>query len=163
MTANSIFQFVFFFGVVLLIMKPLGSYMARVYEGKRLWLDRVLGPVERATYRLSGIKADEEMDWKVYAGTLLAFSLIGMLVLYGLQRLQGWLPFNPQGFGAVAPDLAFNTAASFTTNTNWQAYAGETTMSHLSQMVALTFHNFLSAATGIALAIAVIRGLARAS
>jgi len=117
MTTNSIFQFVCFFGVLLLIMKPLGRYMARVYDGKRVWLERVLGPVERVTYRLSGIKADEEMDWTVYAGTLLAFSLIGMLVLYGLQRLQGWLPFNPQGFGAVAPDLAFNTAASFTTNT----------------------------------------------
>ena len=163
MTTNGVFQFVFFFGVLLLIMKPLGSYMARVYDGKRLWLDRVLGPVERITYRVSGVRADDEMDWKQYAGTLLAFSLIGMLVLYGLQRLQGWLPFNPQGFGAVAPDLAFNTAASFTTNTNWQAYTPETTMSYLTQMAGLAFHNYVSAAAGMAAAVAVIRGFSRKS
>ena len=163
MTANGVFQFVFFFGVLLLLVKPLGSYMTRVYDGKRLWLSRLLGPIERITYRLAGIRSDEEMDWKQYAGTLLAFNLVGMLLLYGLQRLQGWLPFNPQGFGAVAPDLAFNTAASFTTNTNWQAYTPETTMSYLTQMAGLAVQNFVSAATGMAAAVAVIRGFSRKS
>ena len=163
MTANSILQFVVFFGVLLLLIKPLGTYMARVYEGKATWLTRLLGPIERLTYGLAGIRPDEEMGWKTYAGTLLAFNLAGMLLLYGLQRLQGWLPFNPQGFGAVAPDLAFNTAASFTTNTNWQAYTPETTMSYLTQMAGLAVQNFVSAATGMAAAVAVIRGFARKS
>ncbi len=161
MTANSIVQFVVFFGVLLLVIKPLGGYMARVYEGRPTWLHRVLGPVERWTYQLAGIRPDEEMNWKVYAITLLLFNMFGLLLLYGLQRLQGWLPFNPQGLGAVAPDLSFNTAASFTTNTNWQAYTPETTMSYLTQMAGLAVQNFVSAATGMAVAMALIRGFAR--
>ncbi len=161
MTANSILQLVVFFGVLLLIIKPLGAYMARVYEGRPTWLHRLLGPVERWTYRLAGIRPDEEMGWKAYTITLLLFNLAGLLLLYGLQRLQGWLPFNPQGLGAVAPDLSFNTAASFTTNTNWQAYVPETTMSYLTQMAGLAVQNFVSAATGMAVAMALIRGFAR--
>jgi K+-transporting ATPase ATPase A chain len=163
MTANGIFQFVVFFGVLLVIVKPLGAYMARVYEGKPTWLRRLLGPIERLIYSLAGIRPDEEMGWKTYTISLLLFNLAGMLLLYGLQRLQGWLPLNPQGFGAVAPDLSFNTAASFTTNTNWQAYTPETTMSYLTQMAGLAVQNFVSAATGMAAAVAVIRGFARKS
>jgi K+-transporting ATPase ATPase A chain len=161
MTANSVLQLVVFFGVLLLIIKPLGAYMARVYDGRRTWLHWLLSPVERWTYRLAGIRPDEEMNWKVYTITLLLFNLAGLLLLYALQRLQGWLPFNPQGLGAVAPDLAFNTASSFTTNTNWQAYVPETTMSYLTQMAGLAVQNFVSAATGMAVAMALIRGFAR--
>jgi K+-transporting ATPase ATPase A chain len=161
MTANGVLQFVVFFGVLLALVKPLGAYMARVYEGRPTLLHRLLGPIERLTYRTAGIRPDEEMGWKTYTITLLLFNLVGMLLLYGLQRLQGWLPFNPQGLGAVAPDLAFNTAASFTTNTNWQAYVPETTMSYLTQMAGLAVQNFVSAATGMAVAMALIRGFAR--
>jgi K+-transporting ATPase ATPase A chain len=161
MTANGVLQFVVFFGVLLALVKPLGAYMARVYEGRPTLLHRLLGPIERLTYRTAGIRPDEEMGWKTYAITLLLFNVAGMLLLYGLQRLQGWLPFNPQGLGAVAPDLAFNTAASFTTNTNWQAYVPETTMSYLTQMAGLAVQNFVSAATGMAVAMALIRGFAR--
>ena len=134
--------------------------MARVFARERTWLDPVLRPLERTIYRLTGVDERHEMRWTEYALTMLAFSLVSMLVLYALQRLQGLLPFNPQGLGGVPPDLAFNTAASFATNTNWQAYAGETTMSYLTQMAGLAYHNFVSAAVGIALAIAFIRGIA---
>ena len=115
--------------ILLLLVKPLGSYMARVYQGEHTWFGRVVGPVERLIYRILGLRPDDEMDWKTYAFALLLFSLVGLLTLYGLQRLQSVLPLNPQHLGAVDPDTAFNTAASFTTNTNWQSYSGETTMS----------------------------------
>ena len=161
MTVNGIFQLILFFAVVLALVKPLGWYMARVYEGMPIGLDRALGPFERAIYRLCGVRADEEMGWKTYALAMLLFNATGVLALYLLQRLQGVLPLNPQGFGAVPPDLAFNTAVSFVTNTNWQAYGGESTLSYLTQMAGLTVQNFVSAATGMAILIALIRGLAR--
>lgn len=161
MTGNDVLQFVVFFGVVLVLIRPVGAYMARVYEGQRTWLHRLLGPIERLTYRTAGVSPDEEMDWKTYTIALLLFNVTGMLLLYALQRLQGLLPLNPLGFGAVAPDLSFNTAASFTTNTNWQAYGGETTMSYLTQMAGLAVQNFVSAATGMAVAMGLIRGFAR--
>ena len=143
------------------LAKPLGTYMARVYEGKHLALDRVLGPVERLIYRLSGVHPDQEMEWKGYAVAMLLFNATGALLLYSLQRLQAWLPLNPQGFGAIAPDLSFNTAISFTANADWQAYGGETTMSYLTQMLGLAVQNFTSAASGMAVLMAFIRGLAR--
>ncbi len=149
--------------ILLLLVKPLGSYMARVYQGERTWLGRIVGPVERLIYRILGLRADEEMDWKTYAFALLLCSLVGLLALYGLQRLQSALPLNPQHLGAVDPYTAFNTAASFTTNTNWQSYSGETTMSYLTQMLGLTVQNFLSAAAGMAVLVAVIRGFVRHS
>jgi K+-transporting ATPase ATPase A chain len=161
MTANGLLQIALYFVVLLALAKPLGAYMARVYEGKPSGLDRVLGPVERLIYRLSGVRPDEEMDWKVYALALLLFSVVGLLFLYALQRLQGMLPWNPQALAAVSPDSSWNTAVSFTTNTNWQAYGGETTMSYLTQMVGLTVKNFVSAAAGMAILVAFIRGLAR--
>jgi K+-transporting ATPase ATPase A chain len=135
--------------------------MARVYMGQRSGLDRVLGPLERLIYRLCGIRAEEEMDWKTYAIAMLLFNLLGFLAVYALQRLQGALPLNPHGFGAVTPDSSFNTATSFATNTNWQGYSGEVTMSYLTQMLALTVQNFVSAATGMAVLVAFIRALAR--
>jgi K+-transporting ATPase ATPase A chain len=146
---------------LVLLVKPLGLYMAHVYQGEHTFIDPVLRPVERFLYRLMGVRPDEEMDWKTYTIAMLLFSLAGLLFLYALQRLQGFLPFNPQKFGAVAPDLAFNTAASFTTNTNWQNYAGETTLSYLTQMIGLTVKNFVSAAVGMAIAVAFIRAFAR--
>ena len=161
MTINGLAQIALFFGVLIVLIKPLGWYMARVHEGKPCGLDRVLGPVERSLYRLCGVRSHEEMTWKTYAVAMLLFNGFGLLALYLLQRIQGFLPLNPQTFGAVAPDLAFNTAASFTTNTNWQAYGGESTMSHLTQMIGLAVQNFVSAATGIAILVALIRGLAR--
>ncbi len=163
MTGNGILQLVLYFGVLLLLAKPLGVYMARVYQGDRFVLDRALGPVERLFYRLCGIKADEEMTWKKYTGAVLLFSAAGMLVLYVMQRVQGMLPLNPQKFPAVAPDLAFNTAVSFVTNTNWQNYGGETTLSYLTQMAGLAVQNFMSAAAGMAVLVAVIRGFKRHS
>ena len=163
MTLNGLLQISLYFVVLLALVKPLGWYMARVYEGKPFGLDRVMGPVERWIYRLCGVRDNEEMDWKTYTIAVLLFNAAGLFALYLLQRSQGFLPFNPQGFGAVAPDLAFNTAASFTTNTNWQAYGGETTMSNLTQMLGLTVQNFVSAATGLAILVALIRGLARRS
>lgn len=163
MTTNAIFQLLVFFIVLLALAKPLGWYMARVYEGKPCGLDRVLGPIERAMYRLSGIRPADEMDWKSYGVAMLLFNAVGLLFLYGLQRLQGLLPLNPANLGSVSADLAFNTAASFTTNTNWQAYGGETTLSHLTQMLGLTVQNFVSAATGMALLVALIRGLSRST
>lgn len=156
-------QVLVFILLVFAVTKPLGGYMARVFQGERTPLSPVLLPVERAIYRLSGVDPSVEQRWTEYAVSVLLFNLAGMVLLYALQRLQGLLPLNPQGFGPVAPDLAFNTAASFTTNTNWQAYSGERTMSHLTQMAGLTVQNFVSAATGIAVAVAFIRGLARRS
>jgi K+-transporting ATPase ATPase A chain len=149
--------------VLLLLVKPLGSFMARVYEGERTFLSPVLGPVERLIYRITGVKPQEEMDWKTYAFAMLLFSLVGLITLYGLQRLQAVLPLNPQHLGAVAPDLSFNTSVSFNSNTNWQSYGGETTMSYLTQMIGLAVHNFLSAAIGMAVLIALIRGFVRHS
>ena len=149
--------------VLLLLVKPLGSFMARVYQGERTFLSPVLGPVERFIYRITGVKPQEEMDWKTYAFAMLLFSLVGLITLYGLQRLQSILPLNPQNLSAVAPDLSFNTSVSFNTNTNWQSYGGETTMSYLTQMIGLAVHNFLSAAIGMAVLIALIRGFVRHS
>jgi K+-transporting ATPase ATPase A chain len=163
MTTNGWLQIGLYLLVLVALAKPLGGYMARVYEGQPTWLGRLLGPVERLIYRLCGIRERDEMGWKSYGFAMLLFSAAGFIFLYLLQRLQGILPLNPQGFGAVSPDLSFNTAASFVTNTNWQAYGGETTMSYLTQMVGLTVQNFVSAATGMAVLVALIRGLARKS
>src|SRR5262245_4615656 len=163
MTANGILQLVFYVVVLLVLAKPLGAYMARVYEGRQIALDRVLGWLERLIYRAGGIKPGDEMGWKGYAAAMLAFNFLGLLAVYLLQRLQGGLPLNPQGMGAVSADSSFNTAVSFATNTNWQGYGGETTMSYLTQMLALTVQNFVSAATGMATLVAVIRGFARRS
>ena len=151
------------FAAVLLVVKPLGIYMAQVFEGQRTLLSPVLGPVERMFYAASGIDDKKEQTWLGYTLAMLAFSIAAFVMLYGILRLQGLLPLNPQGFAGLAPDLAFNTAVSFVTNTNWQAYSGETTMSHLSQMAGLTVQNFLSAAVGMALAIALTRAFARSS
>ncbi len=161
MTAIGWLQAIVFFLIILALTKPLGSYMARVFEGGRTWLSPVLVPVEKVIYRLGGVREDEEMTWYGYALSMLAFSLIGLAYLYVLLRTQKWLPFNPAHIDNMAPDLAWNTAVSFTTNTNWQFYSGETAMSYLSQMAGLAWHNFGSAATGIALAVAVVRGLIR--
>lgn len=161
MTLNGTLQLTLFFLILLAITKPLGLFMTRVFSGEPTFIGRLLGPVERLIYRVSRVDASQEQHWTVYTASMLIFSLAGMLVLYGLQRLQYYLPLNPQELAGVAPDLAFNTAVSFTTNTNWQAYSGESTMSYLTQMAGLAFHNFVSAATGIALALVFIRGLAR--
>jgi K+-transporting ATPase ATPase A chain len=163
MTGNGILQLAFYLVVLLVLAKPLGAYMARVYEGRPIVLDRALGWLERLIYRVSGIRPKAEMGWKTYALTMLIFNLAGVLAVYALQRLQGVLPLNPAGLGAVSPDSSFNTAVSFATNTNWQGYGGETTMSYLTQMLALTAQNFVSAATGMAVAVALIRGFARRS
>ena len=146
---------------VFAVTPPIGAFMSRVFSGQRTWIDPILRPVERLIYRLTGVDERREMRWTEYAGSLLLFSAVSMLALYAMQRLQGLLPFNPQGFGGVAPDLAFNTAASFATNTNWQAYGGESTMSYFTQMAGLAYQNFVSAAAGMAVAIALIRGIAR--
>jgi K+-transporting ATPase ATPase A chain len=163
MTANGILQLAFYLIVLLALAKPLGAYMARVYEGRPIVLDRALGWLERLIYKVAGVRPDQEMGWKTYAAAMLVFNLAGLLAVYGLQRLQGVLPLNPQGLGAVSPDSSFNTAVSFATNTNWQGYAGESTMSYLSQMLALTVQNFVSAASGMATMVALIRGFARRS
>jgi potassium-transporting ATPase potassium-binding subunit len=163
MTANGILQLGFYLIVLLLLAKPLGAYMARVYEGRPIVLGRALGWLERLIYKISGIAPELEMGWKTYALTMLLFNVAGLLAVYALQRLQGVLPLNPAGLSAVSPDSSFNTAVSFATNTNWQGYGGETTMSYLTQMLALTVQNFVSAATGIAVAVALIRGFARRS
>src|SRR5438105_2165432 len=163
MTGNGVLQLVVYVVVLLALAKPLGAYMARVYEGRPLDLDRFLGWLERFIYRLSGVQPGSEMGWKTYAATMLLFNAAGVLVVYALQRLQGVLPLNPQGLGAVSPDSSFNTAVSFATNTNWQGYGGESTMSYLTQMAALTVQNFLSAATGMAVLVALIRAFARRS
>jgi potassium-transporting ATPase potassium-binding subunit len=160
---NALIQIGLFLGLVTAIGVPLGLYMARVFTGKRTFMDPIMCPVERAIYRLCGVHPGTEQTWVEYAVAMLLFSGVGMLLLYVIERLQFALPLNPQGMAAVAPDLAFNTAASFTTNTNWQAYGGESTMSYFTQMAGLAFHNFVSAAAGIAVAIAVIRGFVRRS
>ena len=161
MTVIGWIQIVVFFLVILLLTKPLGAYMFRVFEGEAQPLPRVFGPVERFLLRLCGVNGKKEQTWREYAVALLLFSAFGMLVTYAIQRLQQVLPFNPQGLAAVGPDLSFNTAASFTTNTNWQAYTGESTMSYLTQMAGLAWHNFTSAAAGIGVALALARGLTR--
>ncbi|MFY9861030.1 MAG: potassium-transporting ATPase subunit KdpA, partial [Candidatus Cybelea sp.] len=156
-------QAIVFFLIVLAVTKPLGSYMARVFSGERTWLSSFFAPVERMIYRACGVREDAEMTWYVYALSMLAFSVIGFIYLYVLLRTQKWLPFNPQHVDNMAPDLAWNTAVSFLTNTNWQFYSGEQAMSYLSQMAGLAWHNFVSAAVGIAVAVAVVRGLVRTS
>ena len=161
MFSNAVIQIGFFSLVVTLVSVPLGLYMARVFAGERTFLDPVLLPLERLIYRLCGVQPATEQTWVEYTVSMLFFSVIGMVLLYALERLQYFLPLNPQSFAGVEPGLAFNTAASFTTNTNWQAYSGESTMSYLTQMAGLAFHNFVSAAAGLAIAIAVIRGFVR--
>jgi len=161
MTYRGFLQLAVYFAALLAVTKPLGVYMARLFAGERTFLHPILRPVERLIYRLCRIDESEEQPWTAYTAAVLVFSFAGMLLLYALQRLQGILPWNPQHFPGVAPALAWNTAASFTTNTNWQAYSGESTMSYLTQMAGLAFHNFVSAAAGIAVAIAVVRGIAR--
>ncbi|HSF01614.1 MAG TPA: potassium-transporting ATPase subunit KdpA, partial [Solirubrobacterales bacterium] len=159
MTAQGLLQLAVYLVVLLALATPLGVYIARVFDGPATPLDRVLGPIERAIYRVCGVRPQEQMGWKRYALAMLVFQVLGLLAVYGLQRLQGWLPLNPQGFGAVDPDSAFNTAASFATNTNWQGYVGETTMSYATQMLGLAVQNFVSAAAGIAVLVALIRGI----
>lgn len=162
MTINGWLQIVVFLAIIFAVTKPLGIFMAKVFAGERTFLDPVLRPVERLLYRVTGVDEKHEMRWTEYAISMLLFSAVSMLLLYLIQRIQAMLPWNPQHLAGVTPEhLAFNTAASFTTNTNWQAYAGETTMSYFTQMVGLAYHNFTSAATGIVLAIAFIRGIAR--
>jgi K+-transporting ATPase ATPase A chain len=161
MTANGWLQILLYLVLILAVTKPLGVFMARVFNRERTFLDPVARPVERLLYRVTGVDENHEMRWTEYAVAMLMFSGVSMLLLYLIERVQRWLPWNPQKFGAVAQDLAFNTAASFTTNTNWQNYAGEATMSYLTQMAGLAYHNFASAAVGIALAIAFVRGIAR--
>jgi K+-transporting ATPase ATPase A chain len=161
MTLNGLLQLALYLVLLVAVTKPLGVYMTRVFAGERTFLTPVLSPLERLLYRLARVDPAEEQAWTVYTGSMLLFSLVSMLLLYAIERLQGVLPFNPQHFPGVPAELAWNTAASFTTNTNWQNYSGESVMSYLTQMAGLAFHNFVSAATGIALAIAFIRGVAR--
>ena len=161
MWINMLTQFGLYLAALLLLAGPLGRYMADVYQGRRVFLSFLLGPLEEGLYRLCGTAKDREMSWKRYAGAVLCFHLSGFILLYAMQRLQGWLPLNPMGMKAVEPALAFNTAISFVTNTNWQAYGGETTLSYLTQMAGLTVQNFLSAAAGMAVLAAFIRGFAR--
>ena len=161
MTLNGWLQILFFLLAVFLVTPPLGGFMARVFTRQRTWLDPVMRPFERFIYRTTGVNETHEMRWTEYAVAVLLFSVVSMLVLYAMQRVQASLPWNPQGLPGVAPDLAFNTAASFTTNTNWQAYGGESTMSYLTQMAGLAYHNFVSAAVGVSVAIAFIRGIAQ--
>src|SRR6202171_2677166 len=163
MTSIGIVQILVFFGLILLATKPIGLYMSRLFQGERTFLHPVIRPLEVLVYRLCGVREGEEQRWTEYAASLFSFSLFSFLFVYAFQRLQGHLPLNPQGFGTaqMPPDLAFNTAVSFMTNTNWQAYSGESTMSYLVQMAPLARQNFASAAAGIAVAIALIRGFAR--
>ncbi len=161
MTVNGWIQILLFLVLIFAVTKPLGVFMARVFNHERTFLDPLARPVERLLYRVTGVDENHEMRWTEYAVAMLMFSGVSMLLLYVIERVQQWLPWNPQKFGAVAQDLAFNTASSFTTNTNWQNYAGEATMSYLTQMAGLAYHNFTSAAVGIALAIAFVRGIAR--
>jgi K+-transporting ATPase ATPase A chain len=161
MTLNGWLQIAFFALAILLVTPPLGRFMTKVYTRERTFLDPIFRPLERLIYKLTGVNESHEMRWTEYAAAMLLFSVVSMLVLYLIQRVQVWLPWNPQGMTNVPPDLAFNTAASFTTNTNWQSYGGETTMSYLTQMAGLAYHNFVSAAVGMALAIAFIRGIAQ--
>src|SRR5262245_12708436 len=163
MTIIGILQIVVFFGIVLLFTKPVGLFMARVFQGERTFLHRIFRPAEVLVYRLCGVMETEEQRWTHYTGSLLAFSFFAFLFPYALMRLQGLLPLNPQGFGAaqVSPDQGFNTAMSFMTNTNWQWYSGEAAMSYFVQMTAFTVQNFVSAAAGLSVAVALIRGFAR--
>ena len=161
MTVNAVMQLILFLILLLLLSWPLGLYAARVYQGRPCGLDKILGPLERLLYRLSGVDPNREMNWKTYALAMTGLNALGLLAVYGLERLQGGLPLNPLGLPGVDPFVAINTAISFASNTNWQAYAGETTMSILTQMLGLAVQNFLSAATGMAVAVAVIRGIAR--
>ncbi|MGO9437521.1 MAG: potassium-transporting ATPase subunit KdpA [Terracidiphilus sp.] len=162
MTANGWLQFVIYSIVLILIVRPVGLYLAKVFEGERTWLDPLLRPIERLTYKLCGVQADHEMNWREYAFAVLGFSAVSMVLTYAIERLQAVLPlWNPQGLAAVGPDLAWNTAASFTTNTNWQFYTPEATMSYLTEMAGLATHNFFSAAVGIVVAVAFIRGIKR--
>src|SRR5438309_1415617 len=161
MTVVGCLQILVFIAAIVAVTRPLGVYMFRVFEDGRAPFPRVLGRFERLLYRLSGVDPTHEQSWQAYAFSLLAFSAFSMLITYLLQRTQQWLPLNPQHFAAVEPGSAFNTAASFTTNTNWQGYSGESTMSYLTQMAGLAYHNFTSAAVGMGLAIALIRGIAR--
>jgi K+-transporting ATPase ATPase A chain len=161
MTANGWLQFVAFFAVLLLLMRPLGLYIARVVEGEKTFLDPLLRPIERLFYRVCGIQAEQEMSWQQYSMAMLIVSFVSLLLTYVIERAQSLLPWNPQHLAGVSPALAFNTAVSFTTNTNWQSYSPETTMSYFTQMVGLAYHNFLSAAIGIAVAVALVRGIAR--
>ncbi len=163
MTLVGWLQIVLVLAIVVACSVPLSAFVARVYSGDRTFLSPVLGPVERWFYRLAGVDPAREQDWYTYTIAMIVFSIAGFLSLYALQRLQNFLPLNPRGFDAVPPDLAFNTSDSFITNPNWQNYSGETTMSHLTQMLGLTVHNFLSAATGLAMAFALVRGFARSS
>lgn len=163
MTLNGWLQILLFCGIVLALVKPLGAYITRVFAGERTFLSPVLVPIERGLYALAGTSDREEQRWTSYAVAMLAFNLAGLLLLYGLQRMQGMLPLNPAGMTAVAPELSFNTAVSFVTNTNWQNYGGESTMSYLTQMAGLSVQNFVSAATGMAIAVALIRAFSRAS
>ena len=161
MTGQGLLQLALYLAVLLLLVKPLGAYMAAVYEGRRTFLSPVIGPLERGIYRAAGVDSQAESDWKRYALALLVFNLMGFAVVYLLQRLQGILPLNPQDFAAVTPDSSFNTAVSFASNTNWQGYGGESTMSYLTQMLGLGVQNFLSAASGMAVLVALIRGFKR--
>ena len=163
MTANGWLQIALFGAIIIALTRPFGAYMTRVFSGERTLLSPLLRPLERLFYSVSGVDEKEDQHWLVYAIAMLAFSMAGFLSLYALQRLQAVLPFNPQALPAVGEHLAFNTSVSFVTNTNWQSYVPETTMSYLVQMAGLTVHNFVSAATGIALAVALIRGFARRS
>src|SRR5579871_3681646 len=165
MTSTGLLLIFIYFAVLLALTKPLGIYLAKIFEGQRTWMHPVVRPLERLVYKLSAVDETAEQHWTHYAGSLLAFSLVGVLLTYLIQRIQGMLPFNPQHFGGklISPDLAFNTAVSFGTNTNWQAYTPETTVSYFTQMVGLAVHNFTSAAAGMATAIAMVRGFARRS
>jgi potassium-transporting ATPase potassium-binding subunit len=163
MTTSAIIQFVAYLLVLLAITKPMGVFLTKVFRGDRTFLTPIFGGIERLIYRVCGIEHNTEMKWTGYSAAMLMFSAVSGLALYGILRLQQFLPWNPQHFGAVAPDLSFGTAMSFTTNTNWQAYSGESTMSYFTQMAGLAFHNFASAAVGIAIAVAVVRGLVRSS
>src|SRR5580658_1216761 len=163
MSANGWLQFGLYSLILLATVRPVGAYMARVLEGERTWLDPILRPIERLIYKLSGVNAAEEMNWREYAFAVLGFSAVTLVATYAIERLQAHLPWNPQAIANVGPDLAWNTAASFTTNTNWQFYTPESTMSYFTQMAGLATHNFWSAAAGIAVAVALIRGIKRTS
>lgn len=163
MTANGLLQIAIYFAIIIALTRPLGGYMTRVFAGERTFLSFLFQPLEKLFYRVAGVDPEQEQSWTAYAIAMLLFNLAGFLLLYVMQRFQSVLPLNPQGMSDVPPDLAFNTSVSFVTNTNWQAYGGETTMSYLTQMAGLTVHNFVSAATGIALALVLIRGFSRNS
>src|SRR5579862_6629900 len=163
MTAIGIFQILLFFALILVLTKPMGIYMAKVFAGERTLLDPILKPIERLCLKLFGVKEEEDMRWTTYTLAMLMFTVVGVVLSYALLRMQGHLPWNPKGFGGkdMTPDLSFNTANSFATNTNWQNYLPEATVSYFSNMVSLAIHNWMSSATGIVLAIALIRGFAR--